>query len=75
MGKQLLQGGLTYVGLAIAAVAYGLDRLELTEPMCAVVAVPGCNSSVAAGVVVGLALAMYGRIRREFRPDPVPPTQ
>ena len=75
MGKQLLQGGLTYVGLAIAAVAYGLDKLELTEPVCSIVAVPGCNSTVAAGVVVGLAVAVYGRIRRELRPDPVPPTQ
>jgi hypothetical protein len=35
--------------------------------VCAVVAVPGCNSGVAAGVIVGLAVAIYGRIRRELR--------
>jgi small-conductance mechanosensitive channel len=61
MDKQLLQGALTYVGIAISGVSFVLDHFGIV--------VTGYDSATVAGVVVGLALAVYGRIRRELRPD------
>lgn len=57
--KQFLQGGLTYVGLAVAGVSYLLDKLEF--------AVSGFDNATVAGVLVGLGVALYGRARRELR--------
>lgn len=59
--KQFLQGGLTYVGVATAAVSYFLDKLELS--------VVGFDNVTVAGVLVGLGVAVYGRVRRELRDE------
>jgi hypothetical protein len=56
---QVMQGGVTYTGLAIAAVAYVLQQWGLVPP--------GMDSAAVAAVLVGLAVAVYGRVRREWR--------
>lgn len=61
MDKQFLQGSLTYVGIAISGVSYVLDHFHIV--------VTGYDSVTVAGVLVGLGVAIYGRIRRELRPD------
>lgn len=59
--KQFLQGGLTYIGIATSAVAFFLDKLELS--------ITGFDSVTVAGVLVGLGVAVYGRVRRELRDE------
>jgi hypothetical protein len=57
---QVFQGGLTLTSLAVAAVAYELQRYGLVPA--------GYDAATAAGVLVALGVAAYGRIRREWRP-------
>lgn len=59
--QQVLQGKVTHSGLVITALSFLLDKLDL--------AVPGFDETTVAGVVVGLLLAVYGRVRREHRDD------
>jgi len=59
MPKQTLQGGLTYSALAVTAVSYVLDLLQIVPE--------GYDAATVAGVLVGLVLAAYGRFRRENR--------
>lgn len=56
---QALQGGVTYMGLAVAALSYVLQHWELVPP--------GYDSTATATVLIGVALAAYGRVRREWR--------
>lgn len=57
--KQVLQGGMTHSGLGLTAVAFVLNQLQLVPD--------GYDAVTVAGVVVGLVVAAYGRIRREWR--------
>lgn len=55
----VLQGGLTHLSIAVAAVAFLLQRYDLVPD--------GYSSEATAAVLVALGAAAYGRIRREWR--------
>lgn len=69
MKTQFFQGGLTFAGLGVAGLSWLLDNLELTTPVCAAVNVVGCNSAFVATFLIGLAMAVWGRVRRELRAE------
>ena len=59
VNKQVLQGGLTYTGVAVSMIAFWLHKLDIVPP--------GIDAATSAAVLVGLVLAAYGRFRRERR--------
>lgn len=57
--KQVMQGALTYTGIAVTLLGYVIQQLGITPE--------GYDSTTVATVIVGLALSVYGRYRREKR--------
>lgn len=72
--RQIAQGRLTYAGLAIAAAAFlaRLFGLHVPEQEASDLAAAIAAHWPALAELAGLGIALYGRIRREHRPDPMP---
>lgn len=58
--SQTLQGSLTHAGIGVAAFAFLLQRYDLVPA--------GYSPEATAAVLTALGVAIYGRIRREWRP-------
>jgi len=59
--KQVLQGGITYTGLGVVVLAKILEILSFVPE--------GYDATTTAAVLIGAAIAAYGRIRLEWRKE------